>query len=745
MGYGETMRTFRQRGPAERSLLAGCLLSLLFGAQRTAQAYIDPGTGQQLWTALGPLLAVLLVSLTFIVLPLRWTWRMARSLREKSPRWARVVAVVVGLASLIAGSITVGMQMAGSGTAIKVRGAHRKAVQMRFKRVLVVGMDGLDPKLLGAMMEAGDLPNFAKLKAEGTFSPLRTTSPPESPVAWLSAATGCNPGQTGVFDFIRRRPQSYLPELTLPRTKRRSALSRTGSAFVPASDQRAVWDILSEHGIPASVIRWPVTFPPTQTSGRMLSGLGTPDVCGTLGRYRFFTTAKIAPDDRAPERVSEVRWDGNRISTELPGPEVLSLGGTKTSVVPLVIERNDSKDAVTISLGKDVLVHMKVGAWSGWQSVSFPGGLSRSCPAMVKMYVTSITPELGLYVSALHIDPSNAAFPISTPKEFSKDLAGRIGLYATLGMPEDGQAVQHGRIPLSAFLELCNEITDEREKMLELELKRLREGALFFVFDTSDRIQHMFWAATDCSHPAHTAELAKQYGDVIRAHYRRMDKVIGKALDAAKDGQTAIFVLSDHGFTSFSRAVHLNTWLVNNGFMSLREGEKEGVPLLKSVDWSKTKAYAVGFCSLYINMEGREGNGSVSPDEYQSVREKLARDLKLWSDPATGDPVMRNVYLREDIYRGECLNDAPDLIVGYYPGYRASWQTALGGAPEGESVTVNDELWAGDHLVDAPCVPGIFLSNVRYEPSNPCLTDLAPTILRCFGLEPTPEMDGKPL
>jgi len=714
----------------------------LLGLTEEALAYVDPGTSQQVWMALGPLIAILVGAASVFLLPFRWVLGFVKRGWLRLPRWARaglVCAVAVGVAvSLVA----LGKAMGQAGAPGQV--VREEKPRMRFKRVLVLGMDGLDPNLLQSMMKDGSLPNFAKLAETGSFSPLQTTIPPESPVAWLVAATGCNPGQTGVFDFIRRDPKTYVPDLSLLRSKRRGMLSGSEGAYAPASEQPAMWDILSAQGIPATVIRWPGAFPPVKVAGRMLSGLGTLDVCGTMGRYRFFTTKEVTPDDKAADRVTRVSWQDGRIVTELPGPDVLSFGGTKTSGAPLKVEKTD-KDGVSITIGKAQAVKLDVGQWSGWTRVTFPGGLSRACPAMVKMFLTSVEPEFGLYVTPLHADPEDPACPLSSPKEYSRELAREIRLYATLGMPEDTQAVQHGRIPLSAFLELCDQITSERERMFERELKLFKEGGLFVVFDTSDRIQHMLWAATDREHPGHTAELEKQYGHVIRDHYRRMDKVVGTALQAASDGQTAIIVISDHGFTRFSRAAHLNTWLVRNGFMVLRDGASEGAPLLRSLDWSKTKAYAVGFCSLFINRQGREGQGSVTPEEYARVREEVARALKSWKDPETGAPVVRSVYFGDEVYRGKRTEDAPDIVVGYYPGHRASWQTALGAAPAGETVVANDEVWSGDHLVDAPCVPGIFLSSQKLRGVRPKLADIAPSVLELLGASVPTEAEGKQL
>ena len=617
---------------------------------------------------------------------------------------------------------------------------------MNFKRVVVLGMDGLDPGILEGMMAAGKLPHFAKLRDEGTFARLQTSIPPESPVAWLSAATGANPGRHGVFDFIGRDPETYLPDLSILRLEQSGGFRLLSAKYVPVSKSKAFWDILSENGIATSVIRWPVTFPPEAVNGRLLAGLGTPDITGTLGHYTFYTTAPMTPKDKAPDRVVTISWNSDTINTRLAGPQVASFTGSKTSSVQVRIERTKDGRSLMISLGKATPFRLKMGEWSDWIGIEFPAGLSRNCPAMVRMYLTSVHPELALYVSPLHIDPMKPAFPLTHPADFSRRLAETIGPFHTLGLPEDTQAARHGRIPVEVFLEQCDQITKEREKMLEGALARLQSGLLAIVFDTSDRIQHMFWAARDPSHPGHTAELKQKYGEVIADHYRRMDAVLRRTAEAVGK-ETAIFVMSDHGFASFKRAAHLNTWLVQSGFMTLDDDSNgEGAPLLKSVDWQRTRVYAVGFCSLYVNLKGREGEGIVTRgQERRELIEELTQALKSWKDPATGDPVVRNVYVAEEVFQGGHLKNAPDLVVGYYPGHRASWQTAVGAAPAGEPIVDNDDLWSGDHLVDAPCVPGIFLSNIPCKVQNPRLIDIAPTVLQALGIAPDAEMDGRAL
>ena len=275
----------------------------------------------------------------------------------------------------------------------------------------------------------------------------------------MSAATGMNPGRHGLFDFIRRNPENYLPDLSILKTAPKSSWRRSGQPYVPASAQKTFWDILGDQGIRTVVIRWPVTFPAQPVNGRLLSGLGTPDVTGSLGRYAFFTTAPIAADDKAPDRVVEVKWDGAVIETELPGPLVVAFTGQKTSSVPLRIERVPAQQKITLRCGKNDPLELTPGQWSNYISISYPGGLSRDCPAMVRFYLSSLEPELKLYSTAPQIDPKNPAFPISHLAGYASELAQAIGAYSTLGMPEDTQAVLHGRIPPAAFLELCDRLT----------------------------------------------------------------------------------------------------------------------------------------------------------------------------------------------------------------------------------------------------------------------------------------------
>jgi predicted AlkP superfamily phosphohydrolase/phosphomutase len=388
---------------------------------------------------------------------------------------------------------------------------------------------------------------------------------------------------------------------------------------------------------------------------------------------------------------------------------------------------------------------VKEGEWSDWIQLSFSIGSLRHVSGICRIYLDSIKPELRLYLSPIQVDPLSPAFPISYPDDYATELAHNINNYSTLGTPEDTNALSDGCFDDEAFLNLCDKTMAEREKMLWYELERFKEGLLAFVFDTSDRIQHIYWSTRDPEHPAYNNAYAKKYQNVIEDHYRRMDKILQRVLESV-EGKTVICVLSDHGFGSFRRAVHLNSWLVHNGLMVLKEPTSGGgEPLFKNVVWEKTMAYAVGFSSIYLNLRGREGKGIVNPGgEAEKMLGKISNVLTSLQDPKTGRAVIRNVYTRKELYSGPYVDDAPDLILGFELGYRASWQTAIGGAPS-EIIEDNRRKWTGDHMCDAPYMPGIFLSNRKSCILHPKVTDIAPTILACFQIPQPEDMEGNSL
>jgi predicted AlkP superfamily phosphohydrolase/phosphomutase len=624
---------------------------------------------------------------------------------------------------------------------------YKKMEKGEFNRVIVLGMDGLDPKILESMMRRGELPHFSRLAAEGFYSRLATSMPPQSPVAWSTIATGGNPGQSDVFDFIRRNPKNYLPDLAILRINPKNFLGGKGSMFLPVRNGTAFWEVVAELGIPSTVVRWPITFPPKNGKSRILSGLGVPDVKGGLGRYTFYTAREIPENEEGRDKVVKVGVRDGQVKTRVFGPLVAKLKGRKPSEIPMDIRIDSSAKKIDIHVdGKSFPV--KEGEWSNWIHLTFDIGFLKKVRGLCKFFLVRTQPEFELYLTSIQVDPTDPCFPISEPDDYATEMASQIGDYYTLGMPEDTKALTENRIDEEAFLGMCDEIVSEQERMLRFELQRLKDGLLSFVFFTTDRIQHIFWVTKDPQHPLYKKSYAEKFGHVIDDYYRRMDRILGEVLQQV-DNKTALIICSDHGFTSYRRSVHLNRWFIENGLMALKQevdpDDGEGGALFKYVDWERTKAYALGFGSIYFNMKGREGTGTVQPgNESHVLAKKIKGELLRFKDPATGDSIIQAVYERGEIYHGPYTENAPDMVVGFNAGYRMSWQTAIGSTPR-KLVEDNLKKWTGDHCMDAKVVPGILLINQKVRPCEPGLIDLAPTIMDCFGLAGSGNVEGKSL
>lgn len=616
----------------------------------------------------------------------------------------------------------------------------------KFKRVVLLGMDGLDPKLLSSLMVQGRLPNFSALSKMGSYQTLATSNPAQSPVAWASIATGNNPGYHGMFDFINRRVTNYIPDLAILKINPKNLLGKRESRFLPVMQGNSFWDYTSSLNIPSTIIRWPVTFPPKQNNAKLFAGLGVPDLKGGLGSYSFYTNKDISKEAEGIEKVISVEIKDDRIKTYILGPQVESLREKKEAKIDIemMIFPDNSKVEMDIQ-GKKITV--RKGTWSDWAEVKFKVGFTNTVTGIVKFYLNQVRPNFELYLTPIQVNPRDPAYVISNPDNYICELSRALGNFYTLGIPEDTKALTEGRMDEEAFIMMCDEIVSEQEKMFWLEMNRFKEGLLSIVFFSTDRIQHIFWVTQDPKHPLYDSAYAKKYGHVIDDYYIRMDKILGEVLKNV-DQKTAIIVCSDHGFSSYRRSVHLNTFLAQKGYMSLNRDmdktDKEGALLFQRVDWKKTQAYALGFGSLYLNLKGREKHGIIEPGrEAESVADQLSKSLMKLSDSANEQPVIKNVYPSHQIYSGSQLQNAPDLIIGFHEGYRMSWQSAIGGVSP-EVFSNNLKKWTGDHIIDPSIIPGILLTNFRINSGKPHSMDIAPSILSCFGLLP-PDMAGNPL
>ena len=596
-----------------------------------------------------------------------------------------------------------------------------------FRRALVLGIDGLDPRLCRHMMARGLLPHLSRLAATGTFADLFTSQPAQSPVAWTSLATGTNPGRHGIYDFIVRDPQTCLPRLSLTR-------NGPGGRPEPAYAARTFFEVAAAVGLPTTAVRWPVTYPPAFPGTTVLSGLGAPDVKGRLGNYVVY--AEENPSAGGRGRFETVRFADGRATVFLEGPGMMVSGKKMTSRLPMELSRTASELTYAVSGEGGCLTP---GQWSPYLTVTFDLGEGGRVDAITRLLLSRLEP-LELYLGPLQIDPRAPCLPIASPLQYAGELAEALGgPFSTLGMPEETKGLTDGVVSDEAFVEFCEAVTREREAMFLHELGRFREGLLSVVFDTSDRIQHCFWRLHDPSHPLYDEAAARRLGPVIERHMARMDAVVGQAMAAAGD-DTALFVCSDHGFCSYTRSVNLNAWLAQAGYLKLRPHDPtDAGELFRHVDWSGTRAYALGFGSVYLNIAGREGRGIVPAEEGRQVAEEIVSRLLALRDGQAA-PVAA-VHRKADLYDGPMSGEAPDLVVGYRPPYRVAWTSAIGGvAPE--AFSDNRQKWSGDHCVDASFVPGTLFANLPLAIAGGApQTRLAATVCRTLGLEPTADME----
>ncbi len=621
------------------------------------------------------------------------------------------------------------------------------------KKIIVLGIDGMEINIAKRMMAQGGLPNLARLASQGGLYPLRTTAPPQSPICWASFTTGTGPAGHGLFDFIHREPETYLPYLSSSKVIEPKRTAHLGDWLIPLArgkvellrQGRAFWEILEEHGIRCTVVRMPSNFPPVK-SGRSLAGLGTPDILGTYGTFSYFT------DDPPPNaedigggKVYPVQVSQGKITAALEGPHNTFKSDRPKAQADFVVYVEAERPVAKVVLqGQEIF--LKQGEWSDWARVTFEMmPLVASARGVCRFYLKEVHPHFRLYVSPIQIDPSHPALPLSHPEDYAREIFQQVGYYYTQGIAEDTKALSSEILDDEEYLAQCEAVLAERMDTLAYELERFREGLLFYYFYTTDAHAHMFWRARDPAHPRHTAQVAQRYGALLENLYARMDKAVGQALQRA-DPQTLVMVVSDHGFRSFRRALNVNNWLRDNGFLALLPGARgPEVDIFGGADWGATRAYAVGLNSLYLNLRGREGNGLVEPGtEQESVLDEIERGLLALRDPATGEQVITRIHRAGRDFTGPYMKHAPDLILGYKGGYRVSWRTGLG--QFGETLLEdNRDKWSGDHCIDPAQVPGMVTCSKPFQATFPAIWDLPATILAQYGIATPREMEGRPL
>lgn len=623
------------------------------------------------------------------------------------------------------------------------------------RQAVVLGIDGLDPQMTRELLERGLLPNIRRVMDGGGFMPLGTANPPQSPVAWSNFITGMDPGGHGLFDFLAMDKKTMLPYLSSSRIapSPRAPLA-LGDWRVPLAveqpmllrDGTAFWEVLEQAGVAATLFQIPANYPPVESGGRAISGMGTPDLRGTPGTFTYFTSA----DDTRSREVSgglirRVALRNGVVNARLEGPPNAFRANAPYSSVDFQVFVDGEHPVAMVSIGgREVM--LAVGDWSDWVAVEFslvPGLVKVA--GMVRFYLQRSAPDFALFVSPVNIDPRNPAQTIATPADYSQQLAAAVGPFYTQEMPESSKALQNHVLSPREFVQQSALVLTERRRLLDHELARFREQAgrrlLFFYIGSLDQRHHMLYREADTKHLNHDPQTPPDLLSAMQDTYIEIDDMVGKVLDTI-DHDTLFMIMSDHGFAPFTRQAHLNTWLEQHGYLKRLAGTaREDVQWLKGIDWSATRAYAIGLNSLYLNVAGRERDGIVAPAERAALARKLATELGEWRDGAGGPRVVSAPRVREDIYHGPHVENAPDIIVGYARGYRASWDTTSGklGA---ELLEDNLDEWSGDHCMDPAAVPGSLIVNRPLLVKEADLRDLPVSLLEYFGVAMPTSMGG---
>ncbi|MBA3015004.1 MAG: alkaline phosphatase family protein [Proteobacteria bacterium] len=626
------------------------------------------------------------------------------------------------------------------------------------RKTIILGIDGMDIKLASAFMRLGMLPNFTRLAQTGGMTPVATSFPPQSPVAWSSFSVGAGPSVHGIYDFIHRDPATMAPYLSTSKVSAPDKIFSFGDLEIPLSSGkvenlrkgRPFWEYLADHDIPTTIQKMPGNFPCQHNKVNMLSGMGTPDLRGGYGSFTLITTA---PPDNAEKItggvVMPIQFMDNYAEVLLAGPDNTLLRDHPPATIPIRIWRDPSNQVVRILIQGQELV-LGQGDWTGWQHLSFTmlNHISE-VKGICKLYIKSIRPEFSMYVSPINIDPASPVLPIVSSPAYGKELSRHLGPFHTQGMPEDTKALSYDILDNNDYLNLSYQIINESRLGMEYEIGKLTrqdEGLLFYYFSSLDQDTHMFWRTIDPESPLYTEELGRNFGHTLKDLYIEMDKCLGRAMDMIDilDPNVQLLVMSDHGFGPFRRQVNLNSWLREQGFLTLHDGtDLEDGEYFANVNWDKTAAYALGINAIYLNLAGRERFGSLEANQANSVLSKIKQGLLTLRDPQNGHKVVTNVYLTPDAEKW-ANPQAPDLIVGWNIGYRTSWTSILGSFTR-ETIMDNDDRWSGDHCIDPALVPAILFSNRKIIRPLPTMLDITATVLAEYGIPRPAHMTGSSL
>lgn len=618
-------------------------------------------------------------------------------------------------------------------------------------RVIILGFDGIEPSIVEAMMGRGELPNLAKLRDAGTFTPLASSNPPQSPTAWSDFATCRTPVNHGVFDFLRRNPRNYFPAPGFGIMKR-PELAPDGSLAAPPEYTNyrkgdTFWKIASDHGLRVKALVVPFAYPAEDLSEAccQLCGLDVPDIRGTQSTYFAFDERLDAPANVPGGIRLPLNFQGETATVNVPGIAVPGQRGVYAEV-PMEVTVDRAGRQVTLAV-QDQSITLKEGEWSSWLEWTFELSPRYSVQAISRFHILEAGEVVRLYMTCLQMHPRHPMTPISTPAAYAAELADRYGLYKTIGWIHDTKALQADDLTEDLFLEDAYRTMNWREQLMLDELDRGNFDLFIAAWTATDRVSHLFWRYRDPKHPLYTEEGAKKYGSAVEDTYRKMDSIVGNAMQRLQEGDL-LMLLSDHGFHSFRYGFSVNTWLARNGYLGIKDQTGPATAFtdtkyLQGFDWSRTRAYGLGLGMIFLNLQGREGRGIVPPADAPALLEELREKLMAVTDPNTGDRVFGNVYITAG-EQGESSADSPDIQLGYAEGYQTEKSSAAGAAPR-DIFSPNLDKWSGEHASsDVASTPGIFFSNIPIQ-ADPQLRDLGVTALGYLGAPVPSSFQGKDL
>jgi predicted AlkP superfamily phosphohydrolase/phosphomutase len=686
-------------------------------------------------------------------------------------------------------------------------------------RVVVFGVDGLDPEMLQERIDRGMMPNFKKLVEGGAnFQALQTSWPPQSPVAWSNFISGTNPGKHGLYDFIHVNRETYgigssmveSDPVGMEMTLFGYDVPLTGGDVRSSRKSPAFWESMADQGVPVYVHRMPAAYPLTETSAVVFPDMGMPDLTGAISGISYLWTEDPAKSSKVTDstRMEKVKLNRRRdqlwkLSTKMYGPDDTAVNvddlksaqkqaeeaGDNTKANQIAVEIKKEQEVTTPvtfmiddpSGTPQLAVEIEgayavagLGEWSNWVKIEFGmlGGLM-PVSGYTRFRFMSAEP-FEVYAVPVQYDPYAPASPISMPEEAAAELADAIGPYFVQGFPDAYKSYKSEILDTSGFINESDMVMEERTKMMHYGLNQIDEtGGLLFLYTGSlDMRCHMLWHAADDEHPHQEGDGeydGMTYEEQIDRVYMQVDDMLGEmvakidAMEKEHGSPVELIVMSDHGFAPFYRKMHVNDWLIKEGYLVLKDGvtktgshglgyesdeEDHPIPGSGDVDWSKSVAYCIGFNGIILNRVDREHAGIVTDAQVAPLLAEMTAKLIALEDG--GEPVFTTVVPATEVFHGEQTHLAPDLQLGFNVGFGASDECAAGGVTgdweQGIFIVDNDSRWSGSHLMDPELVRGtIIAESGKAFSKDPALEDITATLYSLFSLSVPENMDGKSL